>query len=402
MALYKYLAAAPGQKAQEILIEADNQKESINKLRARKMRPIRYMGEASITGSNGKFKFLSGRSGIDTFTFTRQLAPLLSAYIPLERALGIIADGAEDPRQKAFVNSLRQGLHEGKKFSELTRSHGSLFPDYYANLIETGEESGCLPEVLNQLYKFMSESKDLKGFIISSAIYPSVILSVTVIVVTLLFTVFVPKFAGVFADMGRATPPSLNRLIAVSAFAKWAWWLIPLLIFAGCMLYIQMYGKDKFNYKISQLRLKIPMIGRITSDLEMCRYIRTLSIMTSNHVEIIKTVKIAGRIIHNPVIAVQFKSIVSRLKGGEKLSATLQGNPYVPKEMVPMLRVGEESGNVGDMMVRIAENLEADTRAKIKRLLALFEPVVILILAGAVLMVVVSIFTAMMDMNSIA
>lgn len=402
MALYKYLAAAPGAKAQEILIEADNQKESLSKLRARKLKPVQYLGEASANGKTGKFQFLKGGSGVDTFAFTRQLSPLLSAYIPLERALGIIADGSEDPRQKAFVTSMRQGLHEGKKFSELVRSHGALFPDYYANLIESGEESGCLPDVLVQLYKFMGTTKDLRGFIISSAIYPSVILSVTVIVIVLMFTIFVPKFAGIFADMGRETPPSLNRLLFVSAVAKWAWWMIPLAIIAARAIYIQVYGKKTYTYKMSEIRLKIPMIGRIISDLEMCRYIRTLSIMTANHVEIIKTVKIAGKVIHNPVIAAQFTQIATRLKGGEKLSATLQGNTFVPKEMVPMLRVGEESGNVGDMLIRIADNLEADTREKIKRLLALFEPMVILLLAGTVLLVVVSIFTAMMDLNAIS
>ena len=149
------------------------------------------------------------------------------------------------------------------------------------------------------------------------------------------------------------------------------------------------------------MKLKIPLIGRIISDLEMCRYIRTLSIMTMNHVEIIRTVRIAGRIIHNPVVAEPFQPIADKLKSGQKLSATLQGNPYVPRETVPMLRVGEESGNVGDMLVRIADNLESDTRAKIKRLLSLFEPAVILLLASVVLLVVVSIFQAMMDLNAV-
>ena len=399
MGLYKYLASSGREKPTEVLIEADNQNEALSKLRSRRLIPIQYLGEASMN-SGGKLQ-LFGKGGIDTFAFTRQLSPLLSSYIPLERALAIIAEGSEDPRQKSFVNNMRQGLHEGKKFSELIRSQGSLFPDYYANLIESGEESGCLPEVLVQLYKFMGETRDLKGFIVSNSIYPSVILSIVLIVVILLFTIFVPKFATIFADMGRETPPSLNRLLAFSAFAKWAWWIIPLLIVGGCFAYIQIFGKKQFDYVTSKMKLKIPLIGRIISDLEMCRYIRTLSIMTMNHVEIIRTVKIAGRIIHNPVVAEPFQPIADKLKSGQKLSATLQGNPFVPRETVPMLRVGEESGNVGDMLVRIADNLESDTRAKIKRLLSLFEPAVILLLASVVLIVVVSIFQAMMDLNAV-
>ena len=207
MGLYKYLASSGRDKPTEVLIEADNQNEALSKLRSRRLIPVQYLGEASMN-AGGKLKVF-GKGGIDTFAFTRQLSPLLSSYIPLERALAIIAEGSEDPRQKSFVNNMRQGLHEGKKFSELIRSQGSLFPDYYANLIESGEESGCLPEVLVQLYKFMGETRDLKGFIISNSIYPSVILGIVLIVVILLFTIFVPKFANIFADMGRETPPSL-------------------------------------------------------------------------------------------------------------------------------------------------------------------------------------------------
>ena len=148
--------------------------------------------------------------------------------------------------------------------------------------------------------------------------------------------------------------------------------------------------------------IKLPLFGRIVIDLEMCKYVRTLSILIGNHVEIIRTVRISGKIISNPVIAKAFGSIDRKLKGGDKLSAALAGNPYVPSGMTPMLRVGEESGNVGPMLEKIASNLESDTKLKIKRLLSLFEPAVIVFLAVVVLIVVVSIFVAMMEINSIS
>ena len=139
MALYKYLAALPGEKPREMLIEADSEKESLDKLRRRGMVPIRSFGETSEHSAGG---FSLRRRKIDVFDFTRQLSPLLNAYIPLERALSIIAEGAAENDQREFVNSMRQGLHEGKKFSELVRSHGSLFPTYYANLIESARSRG--------------------------------------------------------------------------------------------------------------------------------------------------------------------------------------------------------------------------------------------------------------------
>lgn len=398
MALYKYLAAAKGEQPHDMLIEAENEKEALSKLRSRHVMPVRFYGEVSVGGGRLMFR----RSRIDTYDFTRQLAPLLDSFIPLEKALGIIAESAVEPEQRDFVNSLRQGLHEGKKFSELVRSHGSLFPGYYANLIESGEETGCLPEVVGQLYKFMGESKELKDFIISSSIYPLAILSITLVVTVLLFTVFVPRFAKIFQDMGREMPPSMNFLLGVSAFASWAWWLIPCAAVGIWTGLKRFFGAEAFHYNYSKFLLSLPLFGRIIVDLEMCKYIRTLSILIANHVEIIRTVKISGRIIHNPVIAKAFADIARKLKGGAKLSAALAGNRFVPSGMVPMLRVGEESGTVGEMLSRIATHLESDTRLKIKRLLSLFEPAVIVFLALVVLVVVVSIFVAMMEINSIS
>ncbi len=397
MGLYKYLVAAKNEPPQEMLIEADSSAEALAKLRTRKLVPIRYCGQATM--SNNKFSLF--RSKINTYEFTRQLAPLLDSHIPLERALSIISDSSAESEQREFVNSLRQGLHEGKKFSELVRSHGALFPSYYANLIESGEETGCLPEVANELYKFMGESKELKDFVVSSSIYPLAILSITMIVTIVLFTVFVPRFATIFIDMGREMPPSMVFLMTMSAFFSYAWWVAPLLIVGVWTALKKILGEYELKLLVAKCILKVPLLGRITVDLEMCKYVRTLAILIGNHVEIIRTVRISGKIISNPIIYKGFSDIDRKLKGGEKLSAALQGNSFIPSGMTPMLRVGEESGTVAEMLDKIASHLESDTRQKIKRLLSLFEPAVIIFLAGIVLVVVVSIFIAMMEINAI-
>ena len=399
MSVYRYIAVAPGAAPGEVLIEADNEKEALNKLRSRQLRPIRYCGEVDEEGNRA---FSLHRKKINTFEFTRQLSPLLDSFIPLERALGIIADSTAEKDQRDFVNSLRQGLHEGKKFSELVRQHGKLFPGYYANLIESGEETGCLPDVVRELHKFMGESKELKDFVVSSSIYPLAILTVTLIVTVLLFTVFVPRFSKIFLDMGRDLPPTMQMLTGVSTFFAWAWWLIPLALVLLFFALRAMLGENELRWRWSKFVLKLPLLGRVMVDLEMCKYIRTLAILISNHVEIIRTVRISGRIISNPVIARAFDGIDRKLKSGDKLSGAFRDNPFLPASLTPMLRVGEESGTVGEMLVKIAENLENDTRLKIKRLLSLFEPAVIVFLAGVVLVVVVSIFIAMMEINSIS
>ena len=398
MGLYKYIGAARNEKPREVLIEADSEKEAREKLRVRGIVPVKFLGEAAAE----RRSFALKRSKINTFEFTRELAPLLDSYIPLERALSIIAESSPEKEQRNFVSSMRQALHEGKKFSEIVRSHGALFPPYYANLIESGEETGCLPEVVRELHKFMGESKELKDFIISSSVYPAAIMAITLLVTVLLFTVFVPRFANIFTDMGREQPPSMQFLLGVSEFAKYAWWMIPLGCAGFWFALKKIIGEEELKFKLAGQMIKLPLFGRIAVDLEMCKYVRTLSILIGNHVEIIRTVRISGKIISNPVIAKAFSSIDRKLKGGDKLSAALSGNPFVPPGMTPMLRVGEESGNVGPMLEKIAGNLENDTKLKIKRLLSLFEPAVIVFLAVVVLIVVVSIFVAMMEINSIS
>ena len=196
-------------------------------------------------------------------------------------------------------------------------------------------------------------------------------------------------------------PPSMNFLLGMSAFASWAWWLVPLAAVVLWLVLERTLGRKELRRRISALMLKLPLLGRIIIDLEMCKYIRTLAILIGNHVEIIRTMKIAGKIIGNPVIADDFADIGRKLKGGAKLSGALKDSRYLPSGMAPMLRVGEESGTVGEMLDRIATHLENDTRMKIKRLLSLFEPAVIVFLAVMVLIVVVSIFVSMMELNAI-
>ena len=148
MALYLYKAIAPGETAREVTIEAENQREAEQKLRRMNLLPVKFIREMDPSQNERRF---FGRSKIDVLDMTEQLSALLNSAIPLERALSIIAEGAGNNEQREFVQTLRQGLHEGRKFSELIRSYGNLFPGYYANLIETGEETGRLPEVLEEL-----------------------------------------------------------------------------------------------------------------------------------------------------------------------------------------------------------------------------------------------------------
>ena len=399
MPRYQYMARpANGGEAREIVIEAENTTEALGKLRSCAMIPVRFIGEE---GAEPSGFALFGKKRADGYEFTSQLAPLLAANIPLERALAIINESSTDEAMKELAISLRQGLHEGKKFSDLIRSCGNTFPGFYANLIETGEETGCLPEVTEELQRFMGESKELKDFIVSSSIYPAVVLGITLIVVVVMFTVFVPRFAVIFSEMGREQPPSMQFLMFMSDFLKYFCLIAVVGFIGGWFGSIAYFGKKAVYQWRSNLFTRLPVFGKILIEIEIGRFVRTLAILISNHVDIIKTVRISEKVIQNMVIRDSFNVLEPRLRGGEKLSAAFNGNPYLPPGLSSKIRVGEESGEVGPMLARSAEHLEEGTRRKIKRLLSLFEPIVIVFLALMVLVVVVSIFMAIMDINQV-
>ncbi len=395
MPTFTYLAGEPGKPEKNVTVEADNRADSMAKLRRLGFIPVRLVGE------NLAEELPSGGGKIDVNAFTRELAVLLKNHVTIEKALALIAESAANPAQKEFVNSLRQGLHEGKRFSELVRRHGRVFPGFYANIVESGEESGCLAAAMQRLCSFMDESRELKEFIVSSSIYPAVILGVCLSMMVVLFVWFVPKFADVFAQMGRELPGAMKFLTVLGAILSYAWWLVPLTGFITWKLLKKYMGEEYLNERRGRLLTKLPVFGKIAVQLEMCRFLRTLAILVENHVEIIRTVRLSTGVIRHAVIRRSFAEVEGKLRSGLKLSAALADNPYLPPGAAAMIRMGEESGEVAEMISGVAERLEDTTRAKIKRLLSLFEPVVIVTLAAVILVVVGAIFMSIMEMNAI-
>ena len=394
MPLYRFQVTDAQGKVQEVTIDGDSQEDAVNRLRNRRLFPVQCYGEAGA----GTFVF---RKSFNVYAFTNRLVPLLQAHVPLDRALGIMADGCAKEKEHDVIVSLRKGLHEGKSFSELIRSQGDRFPKIYANLVETGEESGCLEAVMGNLQHFINDSKEQKDFLITSSIYPGVILTITLGVLMLVFGVFIPRFAQIFMDMGKELPTPTQILLSFSRIVNTLWPLWLALLLAGIWFAIRVRrGGRERNWWDRQM-IKVPILGRLLVTVDVSRFIRTLSILISNHVHLLKSVQIAEKVIQNHTIAQTLTNVVPELRGGSKLSEALRHSKFIPLDVVQMLRVGEESGETGPMLAKVADELEKSVKVEIKRLLALFEPAVIVLLALVVLLVVISIFLAVIEMNNV-
>ena len=399
MGLHKYKIAAEGGMTKDLVIEADSREESLAKLRAKDLVPVKYCG----TDASGKSlpSLRSLRERFNVYEFTDRLTPLLKSHIPIERALQIIAESMEHEGNRQIVIDIRRGLHEGKNFSELIRNHGPRFPKLYANLLEAGEKTGCIPEVVAELQKFLNSGRETRDFLITCSIYPVIVITVTAVVILLLFTVFIPRFATIFQEMGKELPLPTRMMMFGSTLLTGFWWLWLTLLALAAAGIAQLFQRPAGRYWMAAKVLKLPILGPLVCAVEMNRFVRTIAILLKNHVPLLDTIEVGRKVIQNPVIAESFSNVSHELRSGAKLSAALRKSPYLPIDTIQLLKVGEESGKLGEVLAQAADEHENKLKVRIKRLLALFEPAVIMVLAAVILMVVISIFLAIFEMNEI-
>lgn len=400
MPFYKYKVSDENGKIIEILIEGDSHQDSLSRLRQRGLVPLEFFGEKSLD-DNESFVPLGIQRKFDVCEFTNLLVPLIASHIPLEKALMIISQASPNEFFYQTVNRLRKGLHEGKKFSYLIKENGNLFPRIYSNLIEAGEETGSLIEVATVLRKYLNDRKEIREFLITSSIYPAFVILVVSLVVTLMFTVFIPKFAKIFTEMGKPMPSLTNCVFITSKILTEFWWLWMALFILFLIIIFTLKKMGILKKLWDEYSLKIPVLGNIIIINEISRFIKTLSVLVKSHVNVLNSVNISINVLSNAVISKTFSFVTTDLKGGKKLSAALSRSAYMPKTALQMLAVGEETGTVAEMLEQVSNNLEEQLRNRIKRLLALFEPVVILILAGIIIIVVLSIILAILELQNI-
>lgn len=399
MPLYRYKVSDSGGNVSELLTEGDSQADAARRLQRRGLMPLTFLGEGASTAEGEKKVFAPKFNVVE---FTERLVPLLEAEIPLERALGIVGDDPDNPAMSQTALDLRRGLHEGRKLSDLVRERGRVFPPLYAGVVEAGEEAGALPQVMGELRRFLNESAELKSFIISSSVYPAFIACTGILMLGFILTVIVPRFATALAGAGIKSV-STDILLGMSGFLQSYWWTFLVLI--GLLVYV-----------ISQIRkpgsalgrvydewiLNVPIIGRMVLYSNIARLCRTMAILMRSGVHLLNTVSIANRVVQNTSISGSISGVAGDLRQGQKLSAALGQSKYVPTLMLKMIGVGEETGSVETMLERVADRYENDMRKSIKRMLSLFEPIIIVVLGISVGMIVLLMFMSIMDMQGAA
>ncbi|NLZ62952.1 MAG: hypothetical protein GX902_04010 [Lentisphaerae bacterium] len=397
MPLFKYKVIDNNGKSSELLIEGDSQADAARRIQRRGLMPVQFLGEGS---ESSRHVSLFG-ARLDVVEFTDRLVPLLEANIPLERALTIIGESQDNSALSDTAAELRRGLHEGRKLSDLIRERGRAFPQLYAGVVQAGEEAGALPQVMAELRHFLMESQELKAFIVSASVYPAFIALSGILMLVFVLGVIVPKFAVALSSSGIESTAT-DLLLAMSSFVQGYWWLLPLLLAGAVVLMLQLRQENSAVRKIyDQWILHCPIIGKLVLYSNLARLSRTMAILMRSGVHLLNTVSIANRVVQNTAIKNSLLELSGELRQGQRLSSALGNSKYIPTLMLRMIAVGEETGSVETMLERVADRYETDLRRQIKRLLSLFEPLVIILLGLGVGLIVLLMFMAIMDMQGV-
>ena len=351
------------------------------------------------TTKDKKFGFLSGRTNKKAILpFTQELATLLEGGIPIDKSLAILLSG-RDIKIRPIVENLLNGIKSGKSLAEALNSHAKLFSSVYINMVRAGEEGGVLPQVLKRLGMFQEKLQKIRGEIISAMIYPLLLSSTGVMSVGALLVYVIPKFSQIFEGMGISLPFTTSVLMGVSQYSIKYGWIMFIAAFAIFFLYKRVRKDKNTSIKIDQRKLKLPVVGNLLWKIQISRFARTLGTLLENGVPLLKSMDIVKDVLSNQHLANILITVKANVKEGAGLTVSLAQMGFLPEIAAHLLKVGEETGNLDKMLLKVADNFDTDIEQRTKRLVTMVEPVLILLMGAVIGVIVISMLTAILSVN---
>lgn len=407
MTVFSYKASDSAGKVVKGTLEATDDRDAASRLQNMRYIPIRIekagagSGNLRLSGNIRLSQFFQRVSTKDVMLFTQDLHALLDAGLPVDKALGILIQVAEKEKFKAVAQGILKNVEGGNSLSEALAKYPIIFPKLYINMVRAGETGGVLPAVLERLGGFLETAQDLKDYITSAMVYPLFLVLVGGVSIIIMLAFVVPKFAVIFSDMGQAMPASTQVLLAISHAIRDYWWVI-LAVLAAVVLGLKRYmNTPNGRLKTDRLQVKAPVVGELVRSVEVARFARTLGTLIHSGVPILQALTLVREIITNQLIAGSLETVYHRVKEGDNLSGPLLAAGIFPPLAVSMIAVGEETGHLDQMLLRVADNYEKTVRNMIKRFVNLLEPAMILAMGLIVGFIVISMLLAVFSMNEV-
>ena len=409
MALFEYKALDPQGKSIKGLVEAD----SIKSARAKLKKNNLYLTDifeknAAKKSSNGnRGGTLSG--GIfgrikmnDIALFTRQMASLLKANIPVVEALTALIDQTENERLKTALSSIRQDVNEGSSLAKALSKHPRVFNNVYVNMIEAGETSGTLPLVLLKLADFQEGQVRLKNKVSSAMMYPLLMIIVSGLLVIGIFTFVMPKISKIFHSMNKPLPLQTKVLMAISDFFVDYWYFVIISTILSIILFLKYIRTPNGKKKWDAFVLKTPVFGPLVRMLAVARFANSMSTLLAGGVPILTAMNIVKNIVGNTLIMDAITQARENVTEGQSIADPLKRSQQFPPLVIHMIAIGEKTGELPPMLQNVAVTYEEQVNAKIDGLTALLEPAMIVGMGLVVAVIVMSIFVPLLQLNNIS
>lgn len=402
MTSFQFKAVTPDGKIRMGALPAENEKRAAAELRRQGLVPI-YVGlEQQKAGFELKLPEFGGGRRKAVLYFTQELATLLNAGIPLDRALQISTELTEDKSFQLVVQDVLRVLKGGKTLADSLGTHPAHFSDLYLNMVRAGEASGQLGTMFTRLSEFEKTREDLRGYVISSLVYPGLLAFVGICSVFILLYFVIPRFAQVF-EQARVQMP-LPTLVMLQASKLMQQYGIVLLIAVAAAAFAFRYylSTPAGRWWWDGYRLKVPLLGDTLRKMETARFARAMATLVANSVPLVQSIGIARGIMTNKVMAHSLESVSQGVKRGEGLATPLKRTAQFPALAGHLLMVGEETGKLDAMFERMADIYDTETRAAVKRFTSLFEPLIIVVMGVVVGALILSMLMAITSINEVA
>lgn len=404
MSAYRFEALDAQGQTRSGLIEADSARAARAQLRAQALVPLNVvaLGADATAAAGGRvLRRARAFSRSQLATWTRQLAGLVGAGLPLERALASLAEEAESPAERELLAALRAEVNAGAPLARALQAYPREFPEVYVAVVGAGEQSGALGAVLERLADDLEAQQALSAKLIGAALYPAIVSSVALVIVLFLVTYVVPQVAQVFASSKRSLPLLTQVMIGLSsALRQWGWWalLALVLIAVGARL---AYAKELFRQNFDAAWLRLPVLGRLARSYNAARFASTLALLAGAGVPILKALQAATDTLSNRALRADAQDALVAVREGAPLAAALAQKKRFPALLALFARLGEQTGQLPAMLARAAQQLGSEVQRRAMALATLLEPLLIVGMGLVVMLIVLAVLLPIIQLNQL-
>lgn len=401
MAAFEYSALDSRGRERKGVLEGDAPRAIRAQLREKGLTPLDVREVADSAGKRSLFNFERGLSVTDLSLFTRQLATLAHAGLPMEEALKAVAEQTESARAQKIIVGVRSHVVEGHTLADALAHFPGSFDDLYRATAAAGEQSGRIDEVLAGLADYVEDQQNMRQKVMGALIYPAFLSLVAVSIVIILLATVVPNLVGVFASINAQLPALTRGLIALSDFIRSWGWLLGIALTGAVIASIYALRRIEIRRRVQHRLLSIPVIGRFIRGVNTARFTRTLSILTSSGVPALDAMTIGADVVSNLPMREGIQRAARKVREGAAIHRALGAEHLFPPITLHMIANGELAGELETMLQRAAEHQEREVETLRQAVMGILGPAVILIMGGLVLLIVLAILLPVFDLNQL-